>query len=70
MISCNGLSSFFYSFLLFPNEVIKHVIAVFILCSFGLNQKNQKLKPKTNAPLFLAANAHEQSLDFVITLFY
>ena len=26
----------------------------FLLCSFGLNQKNQKFKPKTNAPLFLA----------------
>ena len=47
LISCNELSSFFilWLFLLFLNRVIKHVIAIFILCSFGLNQKNQKFKP-------------------------
>ena len=30
-------------------------------CSFGLNQKNQKFKPKTKAPLFWQANAQGQS---------
>jgi hypothetical protein len=32
----------------------KEISTIFNFCSFGLNQKNQKFKPKTNTPLFLA----------------
>ena len=43
---------------------------IYFLCSFGLNQKNQKFKPKTNAPLFLAGQRTWRVWKFVKTFCY
>ena|SRR6187399_539078 len=48
------------------SERIRKII--FLLCSFGLNQKNQKFKPKTNAPLFLAGQRTWTNIKIVNTM--